>query len=423
MKKLLLLAVISLLEISFLNAQKVGINKTIPTYTLDITQPVGVTLGNIPLMNVEYTGTNTADVIGIRSKIKPADYYGIGGDFEGGYIGVQGKIQGGLNESYFGLRGDVAGGGAGNFFGTYGYAHGSGLNYAVYGTASGGTKNWAGYFANGNVFIQNRLAISNTNPQHPIHINQPAGTTITGNFPVMHVEYTGNNMDDVIAIRGRCILPSSNGIGGQFEGGKVGVVGLVSTNAIGTQFAVQGKANSTASGGTNIAIYGDATGFETINYAGYFGNGNVYIDDNLGVGRDPVTNRLEVNGNASKNSAGDWLANSDARLKKNIQPLKPEEMIQKLLTMQGVTYEWNDTTTGINRPDGIHYGFTAQNIQEAFPSLVEEDAIGYLQTAYGTYDAMMVEAIRYLHEEVKELRAEIEELKKVGDHKGTMESE
>jgi|GEM_PF-2753792 len=53
------------------------------------------------------------------------------------------------------------------------------------------------------------------------------------------------------------------------------------------------------------------------------------------------------------------------------------------------------------------YGFTAQNIQEVFPSLVEEDNLGYLQTAYGTYDAMYVEAIKALHAENKGLKEKI----------------
>ncbi|MEK7411944.1 MAG: hypothetical protein AAB263_01355, partial [Planctomycetota bacterium] len=39
---------------------------------------------------------------------------------------------------------------------------------------------------------------------------------------------------------------------------------------------------------------------------------------NTGIRRTPLTNSLEVEGDASKSSAGDWLANSDARLKKNI---------------------------------------------------------------------------------------------------------
>jgi|GEM_PF-2686525 len=42
---------------------------------------------------------------------------------------------------------------------------------------------------------------------------------------------------------------------------------------------------------------------------------------NIGLGRTPTTNKLEVEGDASKSSAGDWLANSDARLKTNITKL------------------------------------------------------------------------------------------------------
>ncbi len=113
----------------------------------------------------------------------------------------------------------------------------------------------------------------------------------------------------------------------------------------------------------------------------------------VGIGKETGSNALEVNGNASKSTAGDWLANSDARLKKNILPLNSEVTLQKLLSLQGVTYEWNDDKTSNTRPLGIQYGFTAQNIQDAYPDLVEEDHLGYLQTAYGTYDAMYVEAI------------------------------
>ena len=122
-------------------------------------------------------------------------------------------------------------------------------------------------------------------------------------------------------------------------------------------------------------------------------------------------NTLEVNGNASKSTAGDWLANSDARLKKNIEPLESQVILNKLLDLQGVTYEWNDDKTGNERPEGLQYGFTAQNIQEVFPTLVTEDSKGYLQTAYGTYDAMYVEALRALSMENEKQNAEIEQLK------------
>ncbi|MDF1696592.1 MAG: tail fiber domain-containing protein, partial [Saprospiraceae bacterium] len=132
---------------------------------------------------------------------------------------------------------------------------------------------------------------------------------------------------------------------------------------------------------------------------------------NVGLGRTAITNKLEVEGEASKTTAGSWVGNSDRRLKKNIQELNSQQVLQQLLSLQGVTYEWNDEKTGSNRPEGIQYGFIAQNIQEVFPSLVAEDNLGYLQTAYGTYDAMTIEAIRALNQKIENLEDENSELK------------
>ena len=131
---------------------------------------------------------------------------------------------------------------------------------------------------------------------------------------------------------------------------------------------------------------------------------------NVGIGRIPLTNALEVEGNASKSTAGSWLANSDARLKTNIHPLDSEDILQKMLSLRGITYEWDDDVTGSQRPEGTMYGFTAQNIQKVFPELVEEDNLGFLQTAYGTYDAMTVEAIRALVDRISGLDYKVEEL-------------
>lgn len=222
---------------------------------------------------------------------------------------------------------------------------------------------------------------------------------------------------------------------------------LTNANAIGTH-AFVGSSNSMVLGGTGPNAVKVGIGLsapthyltvkspntETMRLIGptgatgfgarlHFGDAdNVYIEepnDNLlriqaslvGIGRTPVTNTLEVEGNASKTTAGPFVANSDARLKKNIQPLDPHESLGKLLDLQGITYEWNDDKTGTKRPEGIQYGFTAQNIQQVFPTLVEEDAKGYLQTAYSTYDAMMVESLRALNHKINVLQAENEAMK------------
>jgi len=172
-------------------------------------------------------------------------------------------------------------------------------------------------------------------------------------------------------------------------------------------------------GDGNVFI-GNNVGFSEI------GSNKLYIDNSstvtplihgdfntniVGINRVATTNTLEVGGTASKSSAGDWIANSDARLKKNITPLSSEKVLNQLLALQGITYEWNDDKTGNERPEGIQYGFTAQNIQAVFPTLVDEDNTGYLQTAYGTYDAMTVEAIRALNDKITVLEKENQELK------------
>ena len=153
-------------------------------------------------------------------------------------------------------------------------------------------------------------------------------------------------------------------------------------------------------------------------FDGESGTNTFFVNNGrFGIQRDATTNALEVNGNASKSSAGDWLANSDARLKKDILPLQsPLEKIQQL---QGVTFAWNDTKTGIDRPAGSQMGFTAQNVQQVFPELVSTDAQGYLQTSYGTYDALYVEAIKalaaqnqQLQQQLIQLQAQIDALQK-----------
>jgi hypothetical protein len=99
--------------------------------------------------------------------------------------------------------------------------------------------------------------------------------------------------------------------------------------------------------------------------------------------------------------------------------ISPEQSLQKLLRLRGVTYQRNDQQTGIERPTGTHLGFIAQDIQEVFPEKVQMDAQGFLQTAYSDYDPLVVESIRALNNKVEaqqaentSLRSENEDLKK-----------
>jgi hypothetical protein len=185
-----------------------------------------------------------------------------------------------------------------------------------------------------------------------------------------------------------------------------------STRASGAYSTAMGRYNI-GGGSSNIWIEADPL-FEIGNGTSNLDRSNaltVLKNGKVGIGRIPLTNKLEVEGQASKTSPGDWISNSDARLKKNIEQLNSQSILEKLLALRGVQYEWNDDKTGYTRPEGIQYGFTAQNVQEVFPELVQEDNLGYLQTAYGTYDAMYIEALRELNNQVEKLQSENEMLK------------
>ena len=112
---------------------------------------------------------------------------------------------------------------------------------------------------------------------------------------------------------------------------------------------------------------------------------------------------LQVGGEAFKTlGTGNWQFFSDARLKKNITYLNSQDMLTKLLQMQGVTYQTKDESD-----KEIHYGFIAQDLRKIFPGKIKENAAGYLSADYGSYDAILVESIKALNKNVEDLEVNI----------------
>jgi hypothetical protein len=247
---------------------------------------------------------------------------------------------------------------------------------------------------NGKLDVAGNISISGSSSGLGIYRQQGVATESS---PTMIIKGANGFNQAVSATGGAIMLQGGAGVGGwPGRGGSLSLLGGDGGGAIysfgGDVYCAGGVGGSSGAPGNVI-----------LGYNGSSPQGNV------GIGMTP-THTFSVNGSASKSSMGDWVANSDARLKKNIVQLSSPETLDKLLQLKGVTYEWDDDKTGINRPMGIQYGFTAQNIQEVFPELVEEDNLGYLQTAYGTYDAMMIEALRALNEKNEKLEKENERL-------------
>lgn len=135
---------------------------------------------------------------------------------------------------------------------------------------------------------------------------------------------------------------------------------------------------------------------------------------NFGLGRSPSSNRLEVDGNASKDAAGDWLANSDARIKTDVRTITNGlEVIRQLNPVAfKYTEDYMKSHPSLQKHD--YYNFIAQEFQKIFPDYVKDSGEegGILQIDTGAIRPHMVAAVQELADMVDEQRKMIEELRK-----------
>ncbi len=102
-------------------------------------------------------------------------------------------------------------------------------------------------------------------------------------------------------------------------------------------------------------------------------NGNSYFNGgNVGIGRTPVTNKLEVEGNASKTVSGSWVANSDSRIKTDISGI--DNAVDTLSLLRPVKFKYTDEYMALHPSltDKYYYNFIAQEFQQVFPSEVTD---------------------------------------------------
>ena len=132
-----------------------------------------------------------------------------------------------------------------------------GLAYGLYASAKGATTNWAGYFDEGNVYIENKLGIGMLTPEYALDIE---------------VETDSDHIYGLRSlVKGRDYsVVNYSATAGRFEA-------------------------SMNDAWHNYAIYGSASG-GYLNFAGYFDNGHVYIKNELGIGIDSPTQKLDING-------------------------------------------------------------------------------------------------------------------------------
>ena len=124
----------------------------------------------------------------------------------------------------------------------------------------------------------------------------------------------------------------------------------------------------------------------------YFNNSKKFETTNVG---GTLTGNLTV--------SGEITANSDASLKENILPISnPLDIIDSI---KGVQFNFKD-----RQKEDISYGFLAQEMEKILPSIVHETdpKQNTLGIAYNNIIAILLEGVKSLSDEVKELKNKIE---------------
>ncbi|MCC8145918.1 MAG: tail fiber domain-containing protein [Bacteroidales bacterium] len=150
-----------------------------------------------------------------------------------------------------------------------------------------------------------------------------------------------------------------------------------------------------------------------------FGNYFIFIakNGNVGIGRNP-SYKLDVNGSIA--ISGQLKLSSDARLKRNIQPLSLE--INKIYRLNAKTYEKTllpansselDAKKGFPMQKTLQkesyspeFGYLAQELKEIYPELVDQDAEGYYTINYIGLIPVIIEALKEQKKELDALKAE-----------------
>lgn len=125
----------------------------------------------------------------------------------------------------------------------------------------------------------------------------------------------------------------------------------------------------------------------------------------------PFNSPMEIDSSGNISASADIVAEgdviayytSDIRLKDNLQII--EGSLDKIGKINGYEFDWNEKAPGWARERGHDVGVIAQEVEKVLPEVVQKRKSGYLGVDYKRIIPLLIES-------VKELKQEIEDLKK-----------
>jgi hypothetical protein len=171
---------------------------------------------------------------------------------------------------------------------------------------------------------------------------------------------------------------------------------------------IAAPAFTTRSVGTKLVLYPNI-GASTADYGiGIESNGIWFSTADATAGQQfrwygGTTQAAILTGAGTFTATGDVCAYSDATLKDNIELIA--DPLDKVLKLRGVTFTRKDLDD--NR---THMGVIAQEVEEVIPEVVITGDDGIKTVAYGNMVGLLIEAVKELTNQNKELLARIERL-------------
>jgi hypothetical protein len=166
--------------------------------------------------------------------------------------------------------------------------------------------------------------------------------------------------------------------------------------------------------GDSYLMYASSIGSTTGTEYGLYVTGEDlnYFAGKVGVGTSNLTTigtyKLYIVGSGFA-SGGTWTA-SDIRYKKNFTRLS--SALDKIKKLEGYSYEWRrEENPDMEFPEGRHYGFKAQEIEQFFPELISTHQNGYKAMNYAGMTPVLLEAIKEQQTQIEQLQSEITKLK------------
>ena len=155
------------------------------------------------------------------------------------------------------------------------------------------------------------------------------------------------------------------------------------------------KLDGIAAGATNVTNTNQLT-----NGAGYYSSGSTPSFGATSTGALSVTGAITATGDMTA------YYSSDRNLKTNIAPITGA--LAKVEAISGVTYNWNETAVEQGKSADVREaGVIAQEVQAVLPEVVKTRDNGFLAVDYEKMVALLIEAVKELSAEVKDLKAQL----------------